>query len=465
MKLIGCNFYASSAYPAQVLQTHGKNTNPVTTQVVIKNTNFTHNDTNKIQYFDQNINTSFISLLHTTLLLMNSVVFCNIYTPNSIISLEGYSIITISGTVQFSHNHVHDLINFNNYIKYIIIKENSIINISHNKVWFLFVSKPIATKYPYPFCLSQYFSNSASEVTLENRNFLISFYNNHCKQVLTSGCYDYMPNTNCNWLPQSIFNNVIPLEVNNHYMQFINDSGIYKLSQVIEQRSLCVCSNELQYDCHVHYLGYTYPGETLTVTFHHHKIESNHNTVSIVSVKTDNQQQITPCIVLNVSEYMQPLDKHCTGLFYTIGFPTENYCELFLKMATDSDDYLNIFYIRQITCPTGFAKIDKKCQCDPVLVHNRITNCNINDQTILRPANSWISATTNNDSYTYRISLHCPFYYCLHHSSHLNFSTPKTQCQFNKSGPIVNKVSVLSLVLFNANNAPLSTYSSLYPLE
>ena len=121
-------------------------------------------------------------------------------------------------------------------------------------------------------------------------------------------------------------------------MKFINDSGIHDLLQVIEQRSLCVCSNELQYDCHIHNLKYMYPGDTLTVSFYHHKIESNHNTVSFVSVKTDiNQQHITPCIVLNVSEYIQPLDKHCTRLHYTIGFLTENYCELFLKMVTDSD--------------------------------------------------------------------------------------------------------------------------------
>ena len=271
IELVGCKFYASSVYPAQVLQTHGNNTNQATTQVVIKNTNFTYYATHK---FQRDIKRSFISLLNTTLLLEDSVMFFNISTPNSIIFLKGNSIITISGTVQFSHNQVHDLINFYDCIKYIIIEENSIININHNKVWFLFATKPTATKYPYPFCLFQYFSKSTSEVTMENRSFLIRFYNNHCKKVLISGCYDYMPITNCHWLPQSTFNNAIPLEVNNHYIRFINDSGIYKLSQVIEHRLLCVCSNELQYDCHIHYLWYMYPGESLS--FHNQKIESNH---------------------------------------------------------------------------------------------------------------------------------------------------------------------------------------------
>ena len=90
--------------------------------------------------------------------------------------------------------------------------------------------------------------------------------------------------------------------------------------------------------------------------------------------------------------------------------------------------------IRQFTCPTGFVKIDERCQCDPVLVQYGITNCNINDQTVLRPANSWISVMTNSNSYTYYISLHCPFHYCLPHSSHINLSAPNSQCQFNRSG-------------------------------
>ena len=55
-------------------------------------------------------------------------------------------------------------------------------------------------------------------------------------------------------------------------------------------------------------------------------------------------------------------------------------------------------------------------------------------QTIPRPANSWISAHTVNNSHSYHVSLHCPYDYCLPHSSHLNLSTPDSQCQFNRSG-------------------------------
>ena len=86
------------------------------------------------------------------------------------------------------------------------------------------------------------------------------------------------------------------------------------------------------------------------------------NTINAVVVKTDiNQQYVTPCIVLDISENLQLIESNCTRLNYTIGFPTDNWCELFLKLASDSDDYLSIFYIWQLKCPTGFVKIDKRC--------------------------------------------------------------------------------------------------------
>ena len=87
----------------------------------------------------------------------------------------------------------------------------------------------------------------------------------------------------------------------------------------------------------------------------------------------------------------------------------------------------------------GFSFDDntEKCECDSSMQSKLlpITNCNINDQTILRPANSWMTAETYNDSYAYHISPNCPFHYCLPQSSYLNFSTPNSQCQFNWGEP------------------------------
>ena len=68
-----------------------------------------------------------------------------------------------------------------------------------------------------------------------------------------------------------------------------------------------------------------------------------------------------------------------------------------------------------------------------MIVNYGITQCNINNQTVLRPRNIWIIATAQ-IPYSYCITEHCPFHYCLRHSSHLNFSTPNSQCQLNRSG-------------------------------
>ena len=416
-----CNFYGNNI--DQILETHGAILSP--TNLVIKNTNYT------TSFLDFNFNpVSFISLLHTTLTLVGSVSFYGISYFDSIISVAGNSTIIISGAVKFLHNHVHILISLYDNIQYIVIKENTIVNISHNEVWSFFEFKPTTMKYPFPFCLFQYVSSSMNKTRMKYNNFLIRFYNNQCEYT---SCYKNITTTNCLWLSKSLFNNNddIPLDVNNHIIQFINSSGIHKLSQIIEQRSLCVCINDLHYDCHITGLGYFYPGQTLIISLYHHKVEG----ANAVIAKTDIiQQYVTPCIILDANETLQYTKRQCANVQYTIGFSTDNWCELFLKLASDSDEYLNIFYIRQITCPTGFVKIDKRCQCDPVLVQYGITNCNINDQTILRPANSWISATPHNNSYTYHTSLNCPFHYCLPHSSHLNFSTPNSQCQFNRSG-------------------------------
>ena len=56
----------------------------------------------------------------------------------------------------------------------------------------------------------------------------------------------------------------------------------------------------------------------------------------------------------------------------------------------------------------GFTLQDdeKACYCNPLLNNDEvsITSCDINDETILRPANSWISAVTVYNSHSYNLS-------------------------------------------------------------
>ena len=187
--------------------------------------------------------------------------------------------------------------------------------------------------------------------------------------------------------------------------------------------------------CHINDLGYLYPGETLIICLHSLDRQHNSSDISVVVVETDiSLPYIKPCTVLDVSEYQQFIVKSCNKVSYTIAFSSYQWCEIYLKILSDTDKETNIFTVKKLNCPPGFAEINNICQCDPVMANFKITSCNINNQTILRPANSWVSAATHNNSYTYHISLQCPFHYCLPHSSYLNFSTPNLQCQLKRSG-------------------------------
>ena len=115
-----------------------------------------------------------------------------------------------------------------------------------------------------------------------------------------------------------------------------------------------------------------------------------------------------------------------------------------------------MFYVQIKPCPMGFTlQSDKKaCYCDPLLNNDKlsITSCNINDRTILRPANSWISAVTVNNSHSYNVSSQCPFDYCLPYSSHLNLSNPDSQCQFKRSGVVCGECQQGLSIVFGSSH-------------
>ena len=147
-------------------------------------------------------------------------------------------------------------------------------------------------------------------------------------------------------------------------------------------------------------------------------------------------QQESHCKVPWSNKNFNWITRNCTKFYYIILSDNEEKCKLFLNVQ--NYEYITIFYVKLLKCPMGFLfdTSTGKCECDLSMQSKflTITNCNINDQTVLRPANSWISANVHNNSYTYHISPHCPFRYCLPQLSYLNFSTPNSQCQFNRSG-------------------------------
>ena len=169
--------------------------------------------------------------------------------------------------------------------------------------------------------------------------------------------------------------------------------------------------------------------------------------------------------VSSLLEAEQEVYQNCTEVTYNILSENAQHCKLILYNV--DYDFPMIYYIKLLNCPAGFSysALEKKCICDNKLHLEQllpIKVCNINEQTIPRPANSWISATTHNNSYTYHISLHCPFHYCLPHSSYLNFSTPNSQCQFNRSGILCGHCKQGLSTVFSSSHC--KTCSNIYLL-
>ena len=83
-------------------------------------------------------------------------------------------------------------------------------------------------------------------------------------------------------------------------------------------------------------------------------------------------------------------------------------------------------------CPQGFylSHTSGSCVCDPVLDAG-IVQCNINNQSIMRPANSWIGFVTT-DGVMFHPS--CPRGYCLPQDVSITRNTSDSQCQPHRTG-------------------------------
>ena len=433
-----------------------------TKTIIIKNTTFF---ANKLEFL--------LSIGCTRLLLMGPVSILK-NNPVSLIA-SGFtstliemraSTITVYGYIEFSQNAVGSLIE---YVKCATqecftmnIADNATLIIANNTIGTYFIAKwdshYSVEKLNYPPCFFQYLNSSTMD---GHTNYTIIFNGNMIDFFVylsvLSGELEFFVHdtgqevglliTHCYWLPYSAFTTTIPLDVNGKYIKFINNSE--DLPPMNNKKLLCYCTDDTHYDCYKDDLGYLYPGQTASVPFCY---PDNLTTVRNVEVSVDisiNGTHFTPCVIHNSSELIQFTGKKCTRLQYTITFLTDNWCELFLKVPFHLDTIYNVFYVRQLLCPIGFIKTDGICQCYPSFSLFGITECNINNQTILRPANSWISAT---DISNYYISLYCPFHYCIEHSFYLNLSTPDLQCQFNRSGILCGQCQLGLSTIFGSPN-------------
>ena len=121
---------------------------------------------------------------------------------------------------------------------------------------------------------------------------------------------------------------------------------------------------------------------------------------------------------------------NCNDVTYTVY--SSNRSAFFYLTVTGYPPILNIS-VDLKPCPIGFVLDNDACKCDKVLGREGI-NCFINNQSILRPANTWIGFNAHSIETGVVFSEHCPHGYCLPRDVYLSADDPDIQCADNRTG-------------------------------
>ena len=367
-----------------------------------------------------------------------------------LISLNIVSHIILHKYIEFSSNKASVMI-FGHQDQNITLIQNVLVNISSNSILELLFNNAVSKhqRLDIPMCYFQFYGNH-SHTSTTNFKVVITYVN---EPVLSEN----VKNINCYMLPTSTFYKHNHLSIYQQFIHFLPNSRRPPLS--FDTGMLCYCSAAGIPKCHINTLGPAYPGQTLIIRLCiNHKVRDTINNASISIRIYDDSLPKSHCkIRLSHDNNIKWITRNCTKFHYTVLSNNEEQCQMFLK--NEDHKYNIMFYVKLLTCPKGFLLDNdtEKCECDLLMQSISLTvkDCNINDQTILRPGNSWMTAETYNNSHTYRISPNCPFQYCLQQSSYLNFSTPDSQCQYSRSGLLYGQCQQNFSSIFDSSNCKL----------
>ena len=340
---------------------------------------------------------------------------------------------------------------------YYLVNEGSKIIITHNTVFNVLSQSEVYNEHYQQMCYFQFFNikGNLDKLIVENKklNYQIVMLDNIYTAPIHILNYSTIFPDNCSWLIGTAFNTSKSSDV---YNRIVNRTlkGIDRRKIGIIPSSICQCVNSTEYNCTSHELGAIYPGQTISTKLIIPRLVFIPQTAITVTVVNKNLPS-HGCRVTGVNEISQThFNFTCNNYYYTI-WSNYSSCELYL----DSTDSLEIFYVDLQPCPLGFSleKDAKGCVCDPVLNSDiiSVTSCNLDDATILRPANSWILATKYDDTQYYKVSSHCPFDYCIPYASYVNLSSPNTQCQFKRSGTLCGRCKEDFSTVFGSSQCKL----------
>ena len=395
----------------------------LTHYIILMNTKIISNQHDKL-------GRSLISSANGLVKFLQSIIIKNNVYDQSIVRLH-FSVLRFQGYSEFSHNHAQSILHSTG-ASYFIMKEYSILNITKNYVYSVMEMTPVFNEESKPICFLQFISNQSDFEKRIRKNISLNYQVDVIDNVYTAPKFLVQESTlyyeDCKWLKDTAFSSINSSVV---YAKVIRKKVKYaKGNPKVGHLTICPCYNFSVYNCNQSYIGTMSPGQTLSIKLRLTTVQPFQTTFIYSFSRTENMPQA--CHLLNAFEIEQEHQSdQCIEHNYTIWSQLSE-CELYL--STD-EGITETLYINLTACPAGFVLCRKKgtCYCDPTL-YPYVTSCNLNDETVLRPANSWVSAYTVKQKYEYKISQLCPYDHCLPHASHVNLSMPDTQCQFCRTG-------------------------------
>ena len=396
-----------------------------------------------------------ISITNSVLYLEENSTFINNGYYENILMLHLSTVIFSDYTV-IANNHVRQIIETTSG-SYFIMRIGTAFNIINNTVYNIIKQVHTFEGATQPLCPIQFLG-----LLSQNDSYYYYYYDNHSDEInvhinilnniltVSKGFLIGSDLTlgNCTWLANSAF-------------QLIDAALVYRMVfqiyHIVVNRnstrriplSVCPCYNSSS-SCYSPNLTSVYPGQTLHVSLIVRKENLKQHSITTLVVANI---QADDCSITESHQLSQThLNHGCNNYSYTIWPSHKNIteCKLFVGLKGMPE----MFFVEIKHCPKGFTLQPSKtsCHCDPVLnnIYFSVTSCDLDQQTIVRPANSWISCDTFNNSYTYVISPHCPFYYCLPYSSNLLLTTPDMQCQFKRSGTLCGRCQEGFSVVFGS---------------
>ena len=380
-----------------------------------------------------NYQDSLISTTNGLIKFSENIIFKN-NTCGNIIRFR-LSVLKFKGYSEFTFNQARHIL-MSREGSYYLLKGMKIttVNISHNFVYSVLDIDSAYDDNLNKICYFQFIKNGNENIDSKTlTKYKIMMINN--TYTAPEHCIMNVSSMKCIWLKGTIFSTTESITVLSKLIKTKRiNANKHNIGTI--NSSICLCTNSNSINCGEHKLGSIFPGQTLKVKLLINMLEAKMES-SVVMIAKAKELPSYGCIINDVAEIAQEYPSNgCNQYNYTI-WSNKSECELYLGTG---DDKPEIFYVDLKACPVGFSlQHDRKaCHCDPILntEHMSILSCNLDDATVLRLANSWISADSTNSSYTYYVSLYCPFDYCLPHSSHHNLSNPDSQCQFYRSGKL-----------------------------